>query len=90
MFLDVSDPAGSSFRKSATEPARMGIVKTIPRPKVKAEGPTQDPHHAAAVQRGKAAVRKLRAQGVIDDRGRRIRKDLPADMQEGRHRDFGG
>jgi len=62
----------------------MRIVKTIPRPKVKTEEPIQDPHHAAAVQRGKAAVRKLRDQGIIDDRGCRIRKDLPADMQEGR------
>jgi hypothetical protein len=68
----------------------MGIVKAIPRPKVKTEEPTQDPHHDTAVQRGKAAVRKLRDQGIIDDRGRRIRKDLPADMQEGRDRDFGG
>ena len=68
----------------------MKIVKTIPRPKVETEEPTQDPHHAAAVQRGKAAVRKLRAQGIINAHGRRIRKDLPADMQEGRDRDFGG
>jgi hypothetical protein len=68
----------------------MRIVKTIARPKVRTNEPTQDPHHAAAVQRGKAAVRKLRDQGIIDARGRRIRKDLPADMQESRDRDFGG
>jgi hypothetical protein len=68
----------------------MKIVKTITRPKIKTKEPTQDPHHAAAVQRGKAAVRKLRDQGIINDRGRRIRKDLPSDMQESRNRDFGG
>jgi hypothetical protein len=43
-----------------------------------------------AVERGKAAVRKLQEQGIIDRQGRRIRTDLPADMQEGKDRDFGG
>jgi hypothetical protein len=52
--------------------------------------PTQDPHHAAAVERGRAAVRKLQEQGIIDSQGRRVRKHLPADMQEGKDRDFGG
>jgi hypothetical protein len=42
------------------------------------------------VERGKAAVRKLQRQGIIDSEGRRIRTDLPADMHEGTDRDFGG
>jgi hypothetical protein len=50
----------------------------------------KDPHHAAAVERGKAAVGKLQQQGIIDSQGRRIRTNLPADMQEGKDRDFGG
>ena len=62
----------------------------IPRTKIRNQEPTEDPHHAAAVERGKAAVRKLQEQGIIDSKGRRIRTDLPADMQEGEDRDFGG
>jgi len=65
-------------------------VKTIPLPKARNQKPTKDPHHAAAVERGKGAVDKLQRQGIIDSQGRRIRKDLPADMQEGKDRDFGG
>jgi hypothetical protein len=41
------------------------------------------------VERGKAAVGKLQQQTIIDSQGRRIRADLPADMQEGMDRDFG-
>lgn len=65
-------------------------MKTMPLPKAGNHQPTEDPHHSAAVERGKVAVSKLQQQGIIDSRGRRIRKDLPADMQEGRDRDFGG
>jgi hypothetical protein len=56
-------------------------VRTIRLPKVRNQKPTEDPHHAAAVKRGRAAVRKLQEQGIIDGEGRRIRTDLPADMQ---------
>ena len=66
-------------------------MKTIPIPKARRPKPTKDPHHAAAVEHGKAAVRKLQEQGIIiDSQGRRIRTDLPADMQEGKDRDLGG
>ena len=65
-------------------------MKTAAIPRTKNQKPTQDPHHAAAVERGKAAVCKLQEQGIIDNKGRRIRTDLPADMQEGEDRDFGG
>ena len=51
---------------------------------------TMDPHRTAAVERGKAAVRKLQEQGIIDQGGKRIRTDLPADMREGSDSDFGG
>ena len=49
-----------------------------------------DPYHAAGVERGKAAVRRLQELGIIDSQGNRIRTDLPADMQEGSDRDEGG
>jgi len=65
-------------------------VKTIPLPKARNQRPTENPHHAAAVERGRAAVRKLQEQGIIDSQGRRIRTNLPVDMQEGKDRDFGG
>jgi hypothetical protein len=65
-------------------------VKTIPLRKTRNQKPTEDPHHAAAVKRGKAAVRNLQEQGIVDSQGRRIRPDLPPDMQEGQDRDFGG
>jgi hypothetical protein len=68
----------------------MDSVKTIPIPRARNPQPAHDPHHAAAVERGKAAVRKLQQQGIIDKNGRRIRTDVPADMQEGKDRDFGG
>jgi hypothetical protein len=65
-------------------------MKTVPLPKARHQNPTRDPHHAAAVERGKAAVRNLEERGIIDGQGRRIRTDIPADMQEGKDRDFGG
>jgi len=68
----------------------MDCMKTIPIPRARNQQPTRDPHHAAAVERGKAAVRKLQEQGIIDKNGRRIRTDLPIDMQEDKDRDFGG
>lgn len=68
----------------------MTVVKTITRPKAGNQKPTDDPLHAAAVKRGKAAVRKLQERGVVDSQGRRIRATLPEDMQEGLDRDFGG
>jgi len=65
-------------------------VKTIPVPKARNQKPKADPHYPAAVQRAKDVVQRLRQSGIIDAEGRRIRKDLPADMQEGQVRDYGG
>ena len=52
--------------------------------------PTEDPFYAAAVENVKAAVLELQAKGIIDKEGKRIRQDLPADMQPNAERDFGG
>ena len=68
----------------------MKAMQAIPIPQVRNQKPTKDPHHAAAVERGKAAVRKLQEQRIIDNQGRRIRTDLPADMQPDKDHDFGG
>ena len=65
-------------------------MKTIPIPNLRNQKPAEDPRHAAAVERGKAAVRKLQEQGIIDSQGRRIRTDLPDDMLPGKDHDFGG
>ena len=70
--------------------ARIRAVKTIPIRRAGNQKPKADPHYPAAVEPAKQAVRRLREAGVIDAEGRRIRKDLPPDMQEGQDRDFGG
>lgn len=68
----------------------MRAMKTVPIPRARSQQPSHDLYHAAAVERGKAAVHELQDQGIIDSSGRRIRTDLPTDMQEGKDRDFGG
>jgi hypothetical protein len=52
--------------------------------------PTYDPLLSAAATRASAAARELNALGIADDRGNRLRTDLPEDMREGADRDFGG
>jgi hypothetical protein len=64
-------------------------MATVEVPKTN-QTPTEDPHFPAAVERVKAAVRELQQGGIIDHQGRRIRQDLPPDMQESVDRDFGG
>ncbi len=70
--------------------AKMEAVKTIPVPRTRDQKPKEDPHYPAAVKRAKEAARRLQEAGIIDAKGRRIRKDVPPDMQEGKDRDFGG
>ena len=67
----------------------MSKLKTFSIAK-KRQKPKPDPHYAAAVERAKKAARRLQEAGIIDAQGRRIRKDVPPDMQEGQDRDFGG
>jgi hypothetical protein len=43
-----------------------------------------------AAERIHAAVRELKELGIVDEKGNRIRTDLPDDMKEGADRDFGG
>jgi hypothetical protein len=72
------------------EPVRIESVKTIPVPKTRNPRPKTDPHYSAAVQRAKDVAERLRRAGVIDADGHRIRTDIPADMQDGQDRDYGG
>ncbi len=65
-------------------------MKATARRIIKDGKPSPDPYHAAAVERGRAAVRRLQEMGIIDAEGRRIRTDLPPDMEEGKDLDFGG
>lgn len=67
----------------------MKPVATVQVPKTN-QTPTADPHYPAAVERIKAAVRKLHGKGIIDPQGQRLQKELPPDMQEDADRDFGG
>ncbi|MCL4850709.1 MAG: hypothetical protein KJZ78_04925 [Bryobacteraceae bacterium] len=65
-------------------------MRTISLPRARDQKPKEDPHYPAAVKRAREAARRLQEAGIIDAAGRRIRKDLPPDMQKGADRDFGG
>jgi hypothetical protein len=56
--------------------------------------PKADLHLLSAGERVKAAAEELERLGVADKTGKRVRKDLPPDMQEDMReeaaRDFGG
>jgi len=44
----------------------------------------------AGLERVRAEGDELRRKGILDSEGNLLLKDLPADMQEGTDRDFGG
>jgi hypothetical protein len=77
--------------ESAGEAPKMGYVKKTYSPEYLAE-------HRALMDRvleegGKRIRRsceRLEALGIVDKDGNRIKKELPADMQPGADRDFGG
>jgi hypothetical protein len=56
----------------------------------KLQQPKTGPHLQSAGERTKAAAEELGRLGIADRKGKRIRMDLPDDMQEGADRDFGG
>lgn len=45
---------------------------------------------SAGVERVRAEGEELRRRGLMDEHGNMLLKELPADMQEGSERDFGG
>lgn len=56
----------------------------------KSAGPKVDPYLEAAGVRVNAAGERLERLGIADASGRRIRTDVPPDMQDGIARDFDG
>lgn len=68
----------------------MEAVETVKVPRTKPQKQKVDPHYPAAVERAREAARRLQEAGIIDAQGRRIRQDMPLDMQEDQDRDFGG
>lgn len=52
--------------------------------------PKHEPLLEGAAERIHAAVRQLKERGIIDEKGSRVRTDLPEDMKPGADRDFGG
>lgn len=56
----------------------------------KLQRPKVDPHLQSAGERTKAAAEELERLGIAGRDGKRVRTDLPDDMQEGADRDFGG
>jgi hypothetical protein len=52
--------------------------------------PKYDPYLEAAGERVKAAAEELERLGIADHTGKRLRDDIPEDMRETAHRDFGG
>ena len=88
--MDASDLAHyPGLRLSRKNGSKIKVVATVQTPKAN-QTPTEDPHYPAAVERVKAAVRELQEKGIIDAQGRRVRQNLPPDMQEDADRDFGG
>jgi len=81
--------AAPNVRRQIAQQGKMKGVAIIEAPKTN-QTPTEDPQYPAAVERVKAAARELQDSGIVDSEGRRIRKDLPLDMQDSEDRDFGG
>ena len=67
---------------------RISEVPTVPRGTLK--HPKHEPLLESAAERIHAAVRELKELGIVDEKGNRVRTDLPEDMKEGADRDFGG
>jgi hypothetical protein len=81
--------------KSAPEPAQAApkavYVKKTYSPELLAEQAAIDQRvREEGAKRIRRSVERLLAMGIIDKDGNRIKKELPADMQPGADRDFGG
>ena len=71
-----------------TQPKSPGVEEGIEQElnSIDAEFDRRDAKLQARVD---AEIAQLKTLGVIDDRGQRVRKNLPADMQEGSGCDLG-
>jgi hypothetical protein len=52
--------------------------------------PKHEPRLEAAAERIHAAMCELNDLGIVGDKGKRVRTDLPEDMKEGADRKLGG
>ena len=59
------------------------MVKRVGIPHIENPSPSFNPYLEQAGKNIKAAVADLKARGIIDAEGNRIRTDLPEDMREG-------
>jgi hypothetical protein len=85
---------GSAARKSygrAAQTAQAADVKRTLSPEFLAAQETIEKRvREEGARRILRSVHKLLALGIVDNKGNRLKKELPADMQPGADRDFGG
>jgi hypothetical protein len=75
----------------AVEAAKAGYVKKTYSPDYLAEQEVIEKRvREEGAIRIRRSVERLIALGIVDKDGNRIKKELPADMQPGADRDFGG
>jgi hypothetical protein len=77
--------------ESAVEAPKAGYVKRTYSPEFLAEQAVIDKRvREEGARRIRRSCERLEALGIVDKDGNRIKKELPADMQPGADRDFGG
>jgi hypothetical protein len=86
--------SGAVVRKSeesAKEAPKAAYVKKTYSPEYLAEQAAIDKRvREEGAKRIRRSCERLIALGIVDKDGNRIKKELPADMQPGADRDFGG
>jgi hypothetical protein len=85
---------GAEVRKSegsAVEASKAGYVKKTYSPEYLAQQEAIEKRvREEGAIRIRRSVERLIALGIVDKDGNRLKKELPADMQPGADRDFGG
>jgi hypothetical protein len=77
--------------ESAVEAPKAAYVKKTYSPEFLAEQEAIDKRvREEGARRIHRSCERLEALGIVDKDGNRIKKELPADMQPGADRDFGG
>jgi hypothetical protein len=79
------------LQKRAVEAPKAASVKKTYSPEFLAEQEAIDKRvREEGARRIRRSVERAIAMGIIDKDGNRLKKELPADMQPGADRDFGG
>jgi hypothetical protein len=79
------------LEESAKEAPKAAYVKKTYSPEYLAEQAAIDKRvREEGAKRIRRSCERLIALGIVDKDGNRIKKELPADMQPGADRDFGG